>query len=271
MKSSLSALCGIEDRHRNVQTLVHKKASNHRFVDGAIGLGSGFVTSWLGPLGTAASTAVTASMILAQTRLVYRPMANEIMDMYSGNTALETEAHDEANKYEGEERDRMLRHRAFTALYDTQFLLGMMQDHIHEAVVGSALTAIPIFGAFASATIDVMIAATMTWRVGLMTALYYANLGEWIRTRKETFEFTKKLLPLSAKSHERVNIGEIVAQESSIVEKHYRVVKADFIHPLLSDGKTKQEIIDIAFGMKFPDYILRQLPHFSYKLPMIET
>jgi hypothetical protein len=257
MNPSLSILYGIEDRHRKVEDLIHRKASGHRVVDGVIGFASGLIP------GGIVSTATTTGLILAQTRLVYRPLSNQIALIYSASASPGKNDHNEVNEFEKEERVRA-QGKAFETLYDLSFLLEILNDMTHDVLVGNALAAIPVFGAVAAAAVDVMIAATMTWRVGLMTALFYSNLGEWIGSRKETFELTKRLLPLSPKSHARANVSETIARETSILEKHFRLVEEDFIRPLSQEGRSKEEIIEVALGMNFPSYIQKQLPHLCY-------
>jgi hypothetical protein len=41
------------------------------------------------------------------------------------------------------------------------------------------------------AALDYVIATAMTWRVGTMVSIYYQNGGNWVGSRKHTFELAK--------------------------------------------------------------------------------
>ncbi len=65
---------------------------------------------------------------------------------------------------------------------------------MQEVGLGAVISIIPLVGSVVAGLYDAKIAATMTWRVCLTTALYYENGCEWLGDRQTTYE-KAKLLP----------------------------------------------------------------------------
>lgn len=233
----------LEKKHLDVENLVHSYASRHRIVDMVIGGASNFI-----PVPGAAFLA-TAALVSAQTPLVYQPLSKGVASIYSKSiTSTETSFSDESNVDENQE---------YNQIYNIQFLLEIAQELVSEVTTGSIVAAIPFIGFAAAAAMDAMIAATMTWRVGLMTSIYYCNFGEWIGSRRETFEIAKKHIgPLSARSKNRIGIQEIISKNDEILEKQRKCFLRDFVDPLRKLGKSDQEIRDQAINLCIPTYLL---------------
>ena len=74
------------------------------------------------------------------------------------------------------------------ALVGQEFLLEIAAEVLHEIGLSSLTSFIPVVGGVAAAGLGVAIAATMTWRIGAMTVLYYQFGGKWINDRPTTWE-----------------------------------------------------------------------------------
>jgi len=249
---------GLEKRHLLAQNVLESYASHHRVVDGLVGGVSNLV-----PI-PFFSNATSAALITAQAPLVYRPLSREIAAIYLGKFSSENVSfHEEA---EIDEMQVLAQLAAFenrlnvlqNTLFGLDFLLDILKDIMAEAMIGNAIAAIPWIGIAASIATDAMIAATMTWRVGLMTALYCCNFEEWLGTRRNTYDIAKRYVgPLSIKSGKRVDINEMLEKNSSIVTKQIDILRRDFVDVLIAEGKKSQQIADEVLKKEIPRYLVR--------------
>jgi hypothetical protein len=192
-------LLKLKERNRLSSKVIAKYAAKHAKMDVVIGL-AGFI-----PIPGAALAALAASLV-AQIPLVYRPMIIKLAEIYSAPPAMLTGQIVTANVVI----------EAGFQFVNTEFTSEVLQEIVVEAVknasVGALASMIPLIGGFAAATLDAVIAATLTWRVGTMTVAYYLNNGAWLRGgREETYETAQNLVgPWSAKTVDRVDLNEVV-------------------------------------------------------------
>jgi len=255
---------GLEKRHLLAQEVLESYANRHRFVDGFVGGISSFVPI---PL---FSNAASLALVTAQVRVVYRPLSRKIASIYLGK--LENEAlsfHEEAVMDAAQAAAKLAEfenklNSLQNTLFNLEFLLEILHDVMGETLVGNAISAIPFIGMAASITMDMMIAATMTWRVGMMTALYCCNFEEWLGTRKDTYEISKRFVgPLSIKSKKRVDFSTIFEKNDSIIEKQIELLKCEFFDVLVREGKTNQQIVAEALKRQVPRYLIQHILHWE--------
>ncbi len=250
---------GLNKRHQSVERIIEGYASNHRIVDGAVGAAVNLVPFL--PL------AATPILVSAQAPLVYRPMSRKIAEIYFAPTDISF--HDEADLDEEYHKSQVADfqnrlNNIQNGLFPLEFLLEIAKEIAAEAAVGNLIAAIPFFGMAASVAMDVMVAATMTWRVGLMTAFYCCNFEDWLGTRKDTYELSKKFVgPLSPKSNRRVDIGQVLAMNEDISEKHLSQLKIDFFDRLRLAGQSREQILESALLNQIPPHLLSRGQFFS--------
>ncbi len=256
--SNVEIIFGLEKRHLLAQEVLESYASHHRVVDGFVGGVSNLV-----PI-PFFSNATSAALITAQAPLVYKPLSRKIASIYLCKNSRENVSfHEEADIDEGQtaaqfEAFQNKLYNLQNTLFGVDFLLEISKDIMAEALVGNAIAAIPWIGMAASVAMDAMIAATMTWRVGLMTALYCCNFEEWIGTRRDTYDIAKRYVgPLSIKSDKRVDINAMFEKNDLIFAKHIDILRRDFIDLLITEGKKSQQIADEALKLEIPRYLIR--------------
>jgi uncharacterized protein (DUF697 family) len=106
------------------------------------------------------------------------------------------------------------------------------------AVVGSA---IPVIGVAFGGVADLMLGATLTWRVGAVVSAYF-QYGGYIGSRKETYELTKKHVSRSTRM-KRPGTLDAVGTIDPIRKKHEDYVRVQF--RTLSGSLSKRDIRDI--------------------------
>ncbi len=217
--SDVEIIFGFEKRHLLAQEVIESYASRHRVVDGFVGGVSNLV-----PI-PFFSNATSAALITAQAPLVYRPLSKKIASIYLGTLSNENISfHHESDLDELQIGKKLAAfqnklNELQNALFGLDFLLEISEDIMGEVMIGNAIAAIPFIGMAASIAMDSMIAATMTWRVGLMTALYCCNFEDWLGTRRETYDISKRFVgPLSIKSGKRVDINAVFEKTSRLLQ-----------------------------------------------------
>jgi hypothetical protein len=192
-------LLKLKERNRLSSKVIARYAKKHAHMDVGIGL-AGFI-----PIPGAALAALVASLV-AQIPYIYRPMIIKLAEIYSAPPAMLTSQIVTANVVI----------EAGLQFVNTEVTSEVLQEIIFEAVqnasLGAVASMIPLVGGIAAATLDAVIAATLTWRVGTMTVAYYLNNSAWLRgSREETYETAKELVGgLSAKTVDRVDLGEVI-------------------------------------------------------------
>lgn len=66
-----------------------------------------------------------------------------------------------------------------------------------EAGVATGISLIPLVGSVAGAALDATLGATLTWRIGGLVSAYFQNGGEYLGSRKGTYEAVKGKVSLS--------------------------------------------------------------------------
>jgi hypothetical protein len=170
---------------------------------------------------------MAASMAI-QAPVIYQPLARKIAKLYL------------VNKIDPEIRTMVEDAAIQGAEWDVaaEFGIGFFQDILFELFqemgIGAALSVIPIVGTGIAAYFDARIAATLTWRVGLCTALFYENGCEWFGNRLETYERARLLISggLSPKTTGRFDFNSVgqkvpglVDHQASLLIRYYDFAK----------------------------------------------
>ncbi len=182
---ALLPLLGASEKERDVEALILSYATGHAAMDVGIGL-LGFI-----PI-PGAGLAATVAAIGIQSPAIYKPMAKEIASIYGRNP----------DRIAGREVERAQTTGAIqdaAVFFGVEFFEEIARELLHELGVGLGLSIIPIVGGFVGIALDIKIAWTLTWRVGLMLALYHENGGKWIKSRKHTYELAKKFVKAGTK------------------------------------------------------------------------
>jgi hypothetical protein len=187
--AQLAPLLNPVSKRADVQALIESYAQRHIWMDVGIGL-AGFI-----PI-PGAGLASMIGAIAAQAPLIYQPMAQEISLIYGRGV----------QDVEGEVIKGAVMGGALDVAADigVEFFKDIATELLTEHGLGAILAAIPIVGGAIGIGLDVIIARKMTYRVGYMVALYYENGGNWIGSRKETYETVTRLF----KRHGEKNTGE---------------------------------------------------------------
>jgi hypothetical protein len=94
--------------------------------------------------------------------------------------------------------------------FGVEFFREQAWEILQETSLGFVASFIPILGGFASTGLDVVIAITMTWRVGTMVSIYYQNGGKWVESRRNTYKIAKGLTGgVSAANSGRVDLNSV--------------------------------------------------------------
>lgn len=83
--------------------------------------------------------------------------------------------------------------------FGSEFLQEVIGEILGEAAFATGLSFAPIVGAVAGAALDMMVAYTLTWRVGTTVSAYF-QAGGYLGSRKETYDAIKPLAPRSFKA-----------------------------------------------------------------------
>ena len=199
-------------KRRAVTAIIEDYARNHQAADVGITL----ATSWL-PAGGLIATAGTLAI---QAPLVYQPMVREIGRTYlAGAPDDEVRAlvHDTA--IEGAKWD-------LGVLFGVEFFEEILTELLREMGAGALLGIIPFIGSIAAAVLDAKVAATLTWRVGLMAAIYYENGCAWLVDRKTTYERAHLLIHgLSAKTEGRFDMSGVADTVDGVREQQRTLLR----------------------------------------------
>jgi len=118
--------------------------------------------------------------------------------------------------------------------FGSDFFADIGGELLQEIATGFFASAIPVVGGLFSMGLDVVIAMTMTWRVGTMISIYYQNGERWLGSRHETYERAKDLTGrLSPKNEGRVDLNSVGSREAEVEEHHVEKL-ANFLESLLN-------------------------------------
>jgi hypothetical protein len=182
----VSLLYNLSDKNLQAQGIIRTYANKHAAMDIGVGLIS---------LAPGAGIPAIIGAIVLQSKVIYRPMAADLAAVYLRDTDSYT---DRLGNVAGIATVGM----EFAQEFAVEFLAEQTHELLVDAGLGALATLIPVAGAFVGATLDLLIAQMMTWRVGTMTAIYFQNGAEWIKDRKTTSGIAKELtggLHVSAK------------------------------------------------------------------------
>ena len=215
----IAPFSGAAGKRRAVTAIVEDYARNHQAADVGITL----ATCWL----PAGGLMATAGALAIQAPLVYQPMVREIGRTYMAGAPdddMRALVHDTA--IEGAQWD-------LGVLFGVGFFEEILTELLREMGVGALLGVIPFLGSIAAAVLDAKVAATLTWRVGLMAAIYYENGCAWLVDRKTTYERTHLLIHgLSAKTEERFDMSRVAdtvdgvrEQQRTLLQRYVDTIK----------------------------------------------
>lgn len=173
---NLNTLSQLRQRNDMARAAIKKYSDRHALMDVAIG-GAGF-------FGLAIPALVAA--IAAQAPVIYQPLARELEQIYNANADEETHAIIRENVVIGGIAD-------IAGEFSTEFIVSIATELLTEAGLGTAAAFIPFIGGVVGAALDYIIATAMTWRVGTMVSIYYQNGGNWVKSRKHTFELATEM------------------------------------------------------------------------------
>jgi hypothetical protein len=152
--------------------------------------------------------------IASQVPLIYQPMLKELVIIYTtppdhfarGMVTQATIVGSSLSRTSG------LAYEYLIGEFDRPFLLEQLHEIWREA--GIEGTSGVLLG------IEATIAATLTWQVGVTTALYFLYGEAWIATKQQTVEQARALTGLpSPEMQERVNLTSIFQRVSHVREK----------------------------------------------------
>ena len=197
----------LPERNRRAAETIQSYAVAHAGTDAVIGLG-GFL-----PIPGAAPASVVAALLVQIP--MYKSLARELSSIYQRPQDAITRRYlrggitlDSALTVSADVVGHGVSELA--EQFGRAFLAEIGSELIREMATGFAMSFIPVIGGLVSTGLDVAVAATMTWRVGTMIAIYYQNGGRWVEDRKETYERSKDLTGgISPEMVRRVDLDDI--------------------------------------------------------------
>jgi hypothetical protein len=130
--------------------------------------------------------------------------------------------------------------------FGSEFITEVGTELLGEMGMGFAVSFISIIGGLFSMGLEIAVAATMTWRVGTMIAIYYQNGGKWVNSRHDTYERAKDLTGgLSPTIDSRVNLDDISRKIPEVRRYHTEeltrfIVELLGVNSEMSDEKIRE-------------------------------
>jgi hypothetical protein len=247
--AALLPLLDRDAKRTDTEALIRSYAHGHALMDVGIGL-AGFI-----PVPGAGLAAMVAT-IAAQAPAVYQPMAREIAGIY-GRSAGKVEVSEVARgAVSGGVRD-------VAVDFGVDFFTEIAGELIRELGLGSVLSVIPVLGGFVGMYLDVTIAWTMTWRVGLMLALYHENGGSWIVSRKHTYELVRKRIKADRDQGQPApTIEQMVAGAPSVAasqETSVSLLARVLLEQGISADDVRRSLIKRGIATELVDSVLKRL------------
>src|SRR5258708_7686336 len=147
----------------------------------------------IGLIGTFVPFGGTGAMIVslaAQAPVIYQPMVKDLAKIYSASADDYTQKVVDKATILGALGDSGIE---LASEFGQEFLIEILSELLPELGIGAVLGAIPIIGGFVAAGLDATLAATLTWRVGITTALYFFNGQEWPGgSKKSAYDIAKE-------------------------------------------------------------------------------
>ncbi|GHO63502.1 hypothetical protein KSC_023940 [Ktedonobacter sp. SOSP1-52] len=177
-----------EARNKLANEVIAIYAQRHKAMDITVGLGSGVIGIFV----PVASFAGLAGALVAAIPVIYNPLTQKLAYIYKASP-------DKITK--GMKASTIIEETVYDVgaelLFDftTDFLVELITEMWPQLFLGLGASLIPFAGLAANAVLDGIIASTLTWRLGTMTAIYYMNGENWLysnkkRTRREANKLT---------------------------------------------------------------------------------
>ena len=199
-------------RNKAAEKIIKDYAAGHVALDIAIGAAGFLPIPGIGTMGLLAS-------IAAQVPLVYQPMARQLGVVYSAEP-------DDVTKGMNIETAVLVGKFDMAVAFGTDFMAEIAKELLPELGLGGLLSAVPFIGGIAAAALDATVAATLTWRVGTMVAIYYQNSENWIDDRRTTYHRAKGMVGgLSPKTEGRVVLDDIPSTNPEVMLKQIAFVE----------------------------------------------
>lgn len=202
----------LKRRNETANAVIERYAKRHRFMDVGIGIAGLFIPGG-GIIAALAS-------IAAQAPLIYQPLVKELSHIYAATPDMVTR---------GIVTDAVITDTIYDLKnelifeFGPEFLLELLQEIWPELGMGAVAGLIPIIGGIAAATLDATFAATLTWQIGTMTAMYFMNDEEWVNSKKETLRRARKQTGLPSPSAARP--GALTGIPQKTPEINEKIVK----------------------------------------------
>jgi hypothetical protein len=239
-KSENISLFNLSERNRQAEQVIRDYARGHAAADVGIGI--------LGTLIPGATIPALIASIAGQAPLVYQPMSKRLASIYSATPDQVTNRIVIESAVIGGLGD-------LAAELASEFMAEIALELLQEAGFGVVASAIPFFGGIVAAGLDATIAATLTWRVGTMIAIYHQN-GGWIEDRHATYQRAKKMVgSLSPITDDRVNLDDIPLKNQEVLDKQMAVVK-ELVSMMLSVSVGKEQIHAALLQRKIPQQLI---------------
>jgi len=192
-------------RNRLANQVINNYAAGHAAIDVIIGAA--------GLLVPGGGVAAMLASLAAQAPIIYSPMVKSLARIYSAEPDQFTRGLVTAATITGGAFDigSEVLAEALSTEFGQEFLLSILHEIWPELGVGTLLSFIPFAGGFIAAGLDATLAATLTWRVGITTILYFLNGEEWIGGSKtNTLKHAKRVIGvMSPKTNDRVNLNSL--------------------------------------------------------------
>jgi len=244
-KSSLNnstniSIFNLSERNRQAEQVIRDYARGHAAADIGIGI--------LGTIVPGATIPALIASIAAQAPAVYQPMTRKLSAIYSA-------APDQVTNRVVVEAAVVGGVGDLASEFGREFMGEIALELLGEAGLGAAASAIPFIGGIIAAGLDATIAATLTWRVGTMVAMYHQNDG-WLESRHTTYERAKKMVGgLSPETDNRVNLDDIPSKNQEVLDKQLAVIK-ELINMMLSVSAGKEQIKAALIERKLPQQLI---------------
>ncbi|MBV9691055.1 MAG: hypothetical protein JO202_15260 [Ktedonobacteraceae bacterium] len=208
-------------RNRLANQVINNYAAGHALMDVVIGAA--------GLLVPGGGVAAMLASLAAQAPVIYSPMVRSLARIYSATPDQFTRGIVTAATIVGaavDIGDEVLA-EALSSEFGQEFLLSILHEIWPELGVGTLLSFIPFAGGFIAAGLDATLAATLTWRVGITTILYFMNNEEWVGGSKaNTLRQAKQIVGvMSPKTHNRVDLSSLANRVPEVKRKALTGIK----------------------------------------------
>lgn len=250
------SLQSLNERNNRAAGIIQDYATNHAIADVTIGVVGTFI-----PIPGLATAALLGAV--AMQFPIYQSLAGKLATIYTLKPDNVTIAYAvTATTLGGVNLIAM----DYATEFGTDFLKEAVNDLLSHTALGVVGSAIPFIGGAIAAGLDAAIAATMTWTVGSMTAIYFQNGQQWLGSKKKTFEVARNMVgTLSPEIDGRVDLKSISHRFPEIHERQVQALERwievmqdsnsaltkEQIRSKLIDRNIPRNIVDDAVRNKF--------------------